>query len=312
MKAVRVTKDGPSAHLSVEDIPKPSIKNGELLVKIRASSIQPADILNSKGGFAMTTFPRTIGKDFSGTVVDGPAQWKGKDVYGTSGMTLSFTEDGAQAEFAILKEDCVAIKPTNLSFAQAASVGTPFTTSLTALMRARAQPSETVMVLGAAGSVGSSIIQIAQGLGCKTVGVGRYNTDINSTEDPELKKAKELAGDKGLNVIVDTIGDFALVKAALQVLASRGRMSFITAPRQGSTELPVDILGLYRRQIELVGCNTAGSPQAEMIQMMKELTPSFESGKLKAADESTMNLLGIDQAADAYSGKVKRAVIVFP
>src|ERR1700760_2443652 len=104
MKAVRVTKTDSSTELSVQDVSKPSPGPGELLVKIRASFVQPADVLNSKGGFLMTTFPRTIGKDFAGTVVEGSDEWKGKDVYGTSGSTFSFTVDGAQAEFAILKE----------------------------------------------------------------------------------------------------------------------------------------------------------------------------------------------------------------
>lgn len=54
MKAVRVTKEGSATEIRVKDIPKPTIESGELLVKIRASSIQPADILNSKGGFPKT------------------------------------------------------------------------------------------------------------------------------------------------------------------------------------------------------------------------------------------------------------------
>ena len=311
MKAVRISKDGSGTHLSVEDVPKPSIGPGELLVKIRASFVQPADILNSKGGFGITTFPRTIGKDFSGTVVEGSDEWKGKDVYGTSGSTFSFTVDGAQAEFAILREDSVAMKPSSLSFAQAAAVGTPFTTALTALLRARTKPTDTVMVLGATGSVGSSTMQFAQSMGCKTISVGRHGTDVNSQEDPELQKSKELTGGKGPDVVVDTVGDFTLTNAAFNVLATRGRLSIITAPRQGTTELPIDILALYRRQVELVGCNTVGSSQQEMAQLMKELAQSFEAGKLYAPDESTMSLIGIDQAVDAYSGKVKRAVIVF-
>ena len=306
-----MTKDGDATHLSIEDVPKPSTKSGELLVKIRASFVQPADILNSKGGFPTTTYPRILGKDFAGTVIGGSDQWIGKDVYGTSGMSFSFTEDGAQAEYAVLKEDCVALKPSTLSFAQAASVGTPWSTALTVLLRARAKPSDTVMVLGATGSVGSSVMQIAAERGSRTISVGRHSTDVNSVEDPHLKKAIELTGGKGPDVIVDTVGDLALTKAALSVLAIQGRLAFITTERAGSTELAVDIKDFYRRQLELVGCNTAGMPQVGMMQIMKQLTSGFESGKLKAAAENTMTLLGVDQAADAYSGKAKRAVIVF-
>lgn len=312
MKAVRVTKDGSSTSVNIEDIPKPSIKSGELLVKIRASFTQPADILNSKGGFPKTTFPRTLGKDFAGTVVEGSDEWKGKDVYGTSGATFSFTEDGAQAEYAVLKEHAVAPKPKNLSFAQAASVGTPFSTAMVILQRAHTKPSDTVMVLGATGSVGSSVMQMAKAIGCKTISVGRHGTDVNSTEDPELQEAKRLTDGNGPEVAVDTVGDFNLTKAAFNVLAQKGRLATITAPRGGaSTELAVDILSLYRREIEVIGCNTAAAPQQDMAKLLSDMTAEFEDGRLVAADEKTMTLLPIDQAADAYNGKAKRAVIVF-
>jgi NADPH:quinone reductase-like Zn-dependent oxidoreductase len=148
-------------------------------------------------------------------------------------------------------------------------------------------------------------------MGCKTITVGRHGTDVNSTEDPELKTAKDLTDGRGPDVAFDTVGDFGLTKAAFNVLAIKGRLATITAPRQGSTELAVDILSLYRRQVELIGCNTAAYPQAEMAKLMNDMTAQFENGKLKAPEESTMNLIGIDQAPDAYSGKVKRAVITF-
>ncbi|KAK5167441.1 uncharacterized protein LTR77_007140 [Saxophila tyrrhenica] len=311
MKAVRVSKDASTASLAIAEIPKPTPASGELLVKIKASFIQPADILNSKGSFPITTFPRTIGKDFSGTVISGSPDWINTDVYGTSGSTFSFTEDGAQAEFAVLREDCVAVKPGNLSFAQAAAVGTPFTTAFTALKRARVVEREVVMVLGATGAVGSAVVQIAKSMGCRTITVGRHGTDVDSTKDPELQSAKDLSDGKGPDVVVDTVGDFALTKAAFNVLAPKGRLSTITAPRQGSTELAVDILSLYRRQIELIGCNTASMPQADFARMMEGMTQQFESGALTAPEESTMTKISIDDAPDAYSGKIKRAVIVF-
>ena len=219
--------------------------------------------------------------------------------------------DGGQAEYAVVKETAVAAKPANLSFAQAAAVGTPWTTGLMTLLRARTKPTDTVMVLGATGSVGSSIIQIAKNLGCKTIGVGRHGTDIDSSEDSQLLKAKDLTNGAGPDVVVDTVGDLNLTKAAFEVMATRARMSIISAPRQGNRELPLDLLSLYRRQIELVGCNSAAYPQQEMAQMLKDLTPDFESGRLIAPDETSMTPIRIDQAPEAYSGKVKRAVIVF-
>lgn len=243
--------------------------------------------------------------------MEGSDEWIGKDVYGTSGSAFSFTEDGAHAEFAVLKETAVAVKPKNLSFTQAAAVGTPWTTGMMTLLRARATATDSVMVLGATGSVGSSVMQIAKMLGCKTIGVGHHGTDIDSSKDPQLQRAKDLTGGAGPDVVVDTVGDLTLTRAAFEVMAVRGRISIISAPRQGSRELTLDLLSLYRRQIELVGCNSAAYPQSEMAQMLKDLAPDFESGKLVAPDEKSMSLISIDQAPDAYSGKTKRAVIVF-
>lgn len=311
MKALRVSKSDATTSLAIEDVPIPSSGPGELLVKIRASSVQPADILNSKGGFPITTFPRTLGKDFAGTVVSGPDHLKGKDIYGTSGSTFSFTVDGGQAEYAVVPEAGVAIKPTALSFEQAASVGTPFTTAAVALERAGTGNGDAVMVLGATGSVGGAVMQIAKAMGCRTISVGRHGTDVNSVEDPNLLKAKELTGGKGPDVVVDTVGDFALTKAAFDVLADKGRLSIITAPRQGSTEMAVDIKALYRRQVTIVGCNTAALWQESLAEKLGQMAAKFESGELVAPEEKSMSLLPIEKAVEAYEGKVKRGVVVF-
>jgi len=179
------------------------------------------------------------------------------------------------------------------------------------LLRARTKPTDTVMVLGATGSVGSSVIQMASNLGCKTVGVGHKGTDIDSTQDSQLTKAKELTGGLGPDVVVDTVGNLDLTKAAFEVMAPKGRFSIISAPRQGSRELPLDLLSLYRREIELIGVNSASQDQAELAQMLRDMNPDIESGRLIAPSDASMSLISIDQAPEAYAGKIKRAVIVF-
>lgn len=211
----------------------------------------------------------------------------------------------------MLDSNAVAEKPKNLSFAQAAAVGTPWTTAMMTLMRARTKPTDTVMVLGATGSVGSAVCQIARNLGCKVITVGRSGTDVDSTQDAKLEKAKQLTNGAGPDVVVDTVGNLDLLRAAFDTMAVRGRLSIISAPRQGNRELPLDLLSLYRRQVELVGCNSAAYPQSEMAQMLKDLATEIESGKLVAPEEKSMSLIGIDRAPEAYEGKVKRAVIVF-
>ncbi|GAB7334278.1 hypothetical protein MBLNU13_g06315t1 [Cladosporium sp. NU13] len=312
MKSLRVHKNGDTTTIGIEDLPQPKPSPGQVLVKIRASAVQPSDVLNSKGAFPNTTFPRTLGRDFAGTVAEGPSELIGKDVFGTSGPTFSFTEDGAQAEYALLSVDAIALKPQQLSFEQAALLGTPFTTANLTLKRANAVPGETVLVLGATGAVGSWVMKLAKAYGCKTIGVGRHGTDIDSTADPTLSTARDLTGGKGPDIAIDTVGDLNLTRAAVDGLAPLGRLCIITAPRSGHTELAVDVTSLYRRQISLIGCNSLAYSQPDMARMLTEdLVPLVESGKLQAPDLGSTVRLPLDEALGAYSGKVKRAVIVF-
>ena len=167
------------------------------------------------------------------------------------------------------------------------------------------------MVLGGTGSVGSAAVQVAKSLGCKTISVARRGGDVNSVEDPELKGALDLNDHKGPDIVFDTVGDFELTHSAFNILARKGRLVTITAPRQGSTQMSVDILSLYRREVEIIGCNSASQSQADMAKLMEELQPKFESGELKAPEESEMTLIGLDQAVEAYEGKIKKAVITF-
>ena len=215
MKAFRVTKNGSNLAQELVTVKKPTLRPGYALVKVRASAINPSDVGNSKGWFPHTTFPRTMGRDHSGVVEDGPSHLKGLEVYGTSGPDFSFTEDGAHAEYCLVREDALAPKPTNLSFAQAATIGVPFTTATSVLQRAYTTATDKVLVLGANGAVGSAAIQIARLMGCRVFTAARSDAaDVNLVKDPSLSNAMGLVEGSGFDVIVDAVGDVALMRSA--------------------------------------------------------------------------------------------------
>ena len=237
-------------------------------------------------------------------------------MYGTSGDALGFTSDGTHAEYCVVPRDALAKKPSNLSFAQAATVGVPFTTAALALRRALLRPSDTVLVLGASGAVGSAACQLAQNQGCRVLTAARRDgADVNLVSDPELKAARSLTDGKGPDVVVDTVGSPDLMKAALECLAPRGRFTFITAPKAGSTELAVDMRYVYRKEIAIVGCNSVLATGEETAKDLEGMLEGFESGKLATVREEDLNKVGIGEAVDAYekmgSGKGKNYVIVF-
>ena len=313
MQALQLTRNGASAPLlKLVTTSKPTPGPGQVLLQVRASPIQPSDILNSKGLFPHTTFPRIPGRDFAGIIIDGPSHLLGKEVFGTSGHDFSFTEDGCHAEYCLISEKAVVEKPKNLSFAQAAAAGTPFTTAAIALRRAGVKAGETVLVLGATGQVGSAVANLAKLWGCKVLGVGRGNAvEIDSSGDPTLSKAKELTGGKGPDVAVDTVGNAELAQAAIEVLGFRGRYSFISAPRGGNSKVPVDFLSVYRREVTLIGNNSVDHPQEEMALELKGMCEGFESGALVPMKESAMTFISLQEAIEGYADGKKRFVIRF-
>lgn len=308
MRAVQaVDEDGKRKLLFRSDIPAPVPGPSQLLVQVMASPINPSDVMNIQGKFPQTTFPRIPGRDFAGVVISAPPSSpvpENAAVYGTSGPRLSFTEDGAHAEFVVVSVDSVALKPSNLSFAQAAAVGTPFTTAMLALKRAGAKAGDTVLVLGASGAVGSAACAIAKKMGCKVIDVARRDdSTIDLRRDPTMKTVKDLTAGKGVDICVDAVGSMDLVQAELNSLALRGRLAVITvAASKGVTALQLDLMALYRLEHSVVGCNTVQNSAVDMAGYLQEMTPWFESGDLKAPAEASFTKISIEGLKDAYEG----------
>lgn len=300
MKAVQLTQadTGVPPVLSIINTTIPTPTPEHLLVKVHASAIQPSDLLNSRGGFPYTTFPRTPGRDFAGTIAFGPRS--GEEVYGTSGFTHAFTIDGFHAEFCLVREDAIAPKPSNISFLQAACIGVPFTTAALTLRRAAVKSSDTVVVIGARGSVGFAVVQLARKRGCLVITVGRDDkADICTARDPELKALSTLTQGRGIDVVIDTVGVPSLIQAAIGKLAYAGRMAFIAAP--GDSKLVIDLKSFYRQEKSLVGCNSLSYSVQEMAKEMAAMTTEFEKGTLVPPDEKKWTKVGLDQAAEAYA-----------
>ena len=309
MKALRLTRQAASSApiLSLETIAKPALKPGHLLVKVHASAIHPSDLINARGGFGLTTFPRVPGRDYAGTVVEGPAGRIGEEVYGTSGFTQAFVEDGAQAEFILVPEGAVAPKPQTLSFAQAACIGVPFTTASLTLRRANLSAGDVVLVLGANGAVGSAVVQIAKSKGCRVLSATRADgDDVNTAKDPELSAVDALTEGKGVDVVVDTVGQPALTSAAVLKLGRGGRLAFIAAPRTGATDLALEMTDFYRKEKTVIGCNTLLYSVEEFAELLKTLTPSFQEGDLKAAEENEWTQVKLEDGVDAYEKAKQR------
>jgi len=177
MKAIVRHRYGPPEVLELRDIDPPVVGDGDVLVRVRASSVNPADWHIMRGsplflrlaGYGLRT-PKhpVLGSDVAGVV-----EAVGKDVTGLrTGDEVFGWGRGTYAELAPASPDRLAAKPANLTFEQAAAVPLAAITALQGLRDiGKLQPGQTVLVIGASGGVGTFAVQIAKALGAEVTGV---------------------------------------------------------------------------------------------------------------------------------------------
>src|SRR5213593_2470576 len=162
----------------IVDVERPEPPPGHAVVEVKAAAVNPSDVKAALGLMPHAIWPRTLGRDYAGTVVAGPAAWLGVDVWGTGG-DLGVSRDGTHARYLVLPVDALSRKPQSVSIAAAATVGVPFITANEGLRRAGlVGKGQTVVVFGANGKVGQAAIQLATRAGARVIGVergaGRY------------------------------------------------------------------------------------------------------------------------------------------
>ncbi len=308
VSAARFHRFGGPDVLVLEDLPLAPPAAGEALVAVHAASINPSDAKNVAGRMRQTTPPRTPGRDFAGTVLAGPAEWLGAEVWGTGG-DLGFTRDGSHAQLLGLPVAALARKPTNLSFAQAGSVGVNYVTAALGLDYAALQPGETVLVLGASGGVGGAACAIARQRGATVIAAQRGRPapdqtaaqtahrfiDLNVISPGEAIQA--LTGNRGVDVVFDCVGNIPLTSSAMGVLAMRGRVVVIAGTP--GEKLGLELIPFYRKEARLIGVDSLKRGAAECATLLEALRPGFESGAFPAP--TIAHSFPLEQARQAYT-----------
>jgi len=218
MKAVVIRRYGSPEVLQYEDVEPPKIKPDQLLIKVHATTVNPIDWKIRHGMLrliTLNTFPIILGLDVSGEVVEVGSQVTrfkpGDAIYGNVGFP-----GGAYAEFTAVSEKSAALKPTNMTYEEAATVPGAALTALQALRnQGKIQLGQTVLINGASGGVGTFAVQIAKALGAQV-------TAVCSTKNLEL--VKSLGSER---VIDYTQQDFTEDKAQYDIILDAvGKQSF--------------------------------------------------------------------------------------
>ena len=269
MKAIRIHEDGGPEVLRYEDAPDPEPRDGEVLVELRAASLNHLDVWIRKG-LPSVPKPRILGADGAGVlagtderVVINPGIMSGGKMH-----IVGETMDGTNAELIAVPRDYVHPIPDGLSFEEAAAFPLVFETAYRMLVtRARLEPDEWVLIWGIGGGVATAALAIAKALGANVV--------VTSSSDEKLARARELGADAAVNhetgdvvsavkeatgggahVVVDDVGE-ATWKRTLDAARTEGRIVVC-----GATTGPNPPAALHRvwwKQLSILG-STMGTP----------------------------------------------------
>jgi len=315
MKAIVCIKYGPPEVLQLKEVEKPTPKNNEILIKIRATPVNFGDALVrdfkavSPRKFHMPFLfwlmgkiyfgfrkPKIsiLGSEFSGEVEsvgkDVSRFSKGDPVFGYRGPRM-----GAYAEYLCMPENgVVALRPANMTYEEAAAVPYGAIMALNVLRKADLQPGQEILVNGASGGIGPAVVQLARShFGAKVTGV---------CSTPRLEYVRSLGAEKVIDytqedfsdsgetydLIVDILGksSFARCKRSLK---AKGRCLFVSFKMKQVFQMIWTLMSGGRKALCIVS-----TEKAEDLAYVKEL---IEAGKIKTIIDRCYPL---EQAADAH------------
>jgi NADPH:quinone reductase-like Zn-dependent oxidoreductase len=318
MKAVVQEGSGSADVLHVRDIPRPELMEGRVLVRMRAASVNALDWHSAHGGLLMEIAAKVMrskeqpvrGVDLAGTVeAVGPSVTRfkpGDDVFG--GAPASF------AEYVRAREDALLLKPSGLSFEQAATVNVAGRTALQGLRdHAQIKPGQRVLIHGAGGGVGTFAVQIAKALGAHVTAVtGPRNVDMIKSlgVDEVIDYTKEDFTRRPERY--DAVFDIAATRslsALRRVLVPNGMFVQVGAAKSGWIGVFGRILAVMLRKRVLrqrVTFFMAGGGPEDLV-FLKDL---IEAGKLRPVVERTYPLAEAREAVRYVGTGQARAKVV--
>jgi putative PIG3 family NAD(P)H quinone oxidoreductase len=329
MQAVWISSPGGPEVLEIREVGRPDINDDQVLVRVRASSLNRADLLQRQGKYPPPPgFPAEIpGIEFAGEVADVGAavrQWKpGQRIFGLIG-------GGAHAEYLVTYERLLAEIPANLNFEHAAAVPEVFITAHDALWtQAQLRPGESVLIHAVGSGVGLAAVQLCRAIQAVPFGTSRTADKIERSKavgleaglavrdnfDELTTAAQKWTAGKGINVVLDLVGG-PYVKASQAVLAAKGRMVLVGTVAGGSYEL--DARFMLSKRLKVWGTVLRARSLEEKIEVTQrfaaEVVPLLASGVLRPNIDTVFPLAEIAKAharleSNETFGKV---VVVMP
>lgn len=324
MKAAWIARFGGPEGLTLREIDRPQIGNDDILVRVRASGLNRADLLQRQGKYPPPPgYPVEIpGLEFAGEISETGSRvtrWRtGQRVFGLLG-------GAGHAEYVATHQDLVAEIPANLDWAEAAAVPEVFITAHDALwIQGGLRPGQNVLINAVGSGVGLAAVQLTRAMHAVPYGTSRTADKIEQAKaygledgmavsdnfDELVAAAEKWTGGKGIQLMLDLAGG-PYVNAGQKLLGHKGRMVLVGTVGGGKYEL--DARYVMGKRLEIRGTVLRARSLEEKIRVTaafaSEVVPLLASGVLRPSIDSRFKLEDIAQAharleSNATVGKV--------
>jgi NADPH:quinone reductase-like Zn-dependent oxidoreductase len=299
MRAVLLSETGGPEVLRIEQLPTPEPDDGQVLIRVRAASINPID-WKTRRGISPKQLPAVLGNDISGTIEQSRAGGfaEGEDVFG-------FAPSGGYAEYAVSPAGAIAKKPQGVSHAQAAALPVAGLTAWQALFdRGGLQSGQKLLVAGAGGGVGHLAVQFGKHAGAHVIGTGSARNRefvLSLGADEYVDYASEDVGEvvSDADVVFDTVGG-ETTETLVPTVREGGTLVVIAGapPEAEAAERG------FRAELLIM------SPSAEQLAKIAELVAA---GEVKVQIAGTFSLSQVAQAHElSEAGHTRGKLILEP
>lgn len=320
MRAILCKELGHADKLVMEDIASPEPGKGQVKIKVKAAGLNFPDTLIIEGKYQIKpALPFSPGGEMAGEVI---AVGEGVKRYQPGQRVMGLTGYGAFAEEILAPESNLIPVPDGMDDHTAAAFSMVYGTSYHALkQRAKIQPGETLLVLGASGGVGLAAVELGKAMGATVIAAASSAEklavakeagadDLINYVEEDLKDALKQRYPKGVDVIYDPVGD-KFTEAALRNMAWNGRLLVVGFAAGDIPKIPANLALLKGCSIVGVfwGAFTQQEPQAN-IQNIMELFQLFGQGKIKPRISQVFAFEDYEQALAALTSRTAKGKVV--
>ncbi len=319
MRAAFITGHGGNEVVEIGQRPDPVRASGEILVRLKAATLNRVDLYMRDSGAGIThSLPQIMGLDGAGIVEEvGPDETtikagdravlhpgivcgrcefcqRGEQVLCVEIKYLGEHRDGTMAEFVSIPADNVFPAPEGFDFAEAASLGVNYLTAWRMVFtKTQVKPWETVLIFGIGGGVSLAALQLVKAIGAKAIVTSREDAKleraramgadgtVNGRTQDIVRTVMELTGSRGVDVVIENVGE-AMWPAAMRSLVRGGRLA--TCGATTGDHPSADLRRLFIRQLQIFG-STAGN-----FSEFRDLIAFCNQGKIKPVIDSRYSL----------------------